>query len=337
MPQCNNSKGLRDSLGRQEALPGLGEAVITRDDVLAARRRINSYVRRTPLLRPETRTAPLWLKCEFLQHTGVFKARGAFNRLLAARERGELDPSAGVVIASGGNAGLANAYAAATLGVSATVFVPETAPLVKVDGIREYGADVHQVGTEYAEAAEAAIDYAKTRGALLSHAYDQLEVAAGAGTLAEEIFEDEPSIQTLIVAVGGGGLYAGIAAAAGDRAHVVAVEPFGCPTLHAALEVGHPVDVAVSGVAADSLGARRIGAIAFGIASRVAPTSVLVDDDAIVSARLQLWRSCRIPAEHGAATAFAALTSGAYQPARGERLAVVVCGANTDVRTLEPE
>jgi threonine dehydratase len=337
MPQCNNSRGLRDSLGRQEALPGLGEAVITRDDVLAARRRINSYVRRTPLLRPEPRTAPLWLKCEFLQHTGVFKARGAFNRLLAARERDELDPSAGVVIASGGNAGLANAYAAATLGVSATVFVPETAPLVKIDRIREYGAEVRQVGTEYADAAEAAIDHAKTRGALLSHAYDQLEVAAGAGTLAEEILEDEPSIQTLIVAVGGGGLYAGVAAAAGDRAHVVAVEPFGCPTLHAALDAGHPVDVDVSGVAADSLGARRIGEIAFGIASRVAPTSVLVDDDAIISARLQLWRSYRIPAEHGAATAFAALTSGAYQPARGEGLAVVVCGANTDVRTLEPE
>jgi threonine dehydratase len=290
--------------------------VITRDDVLAARRRINGYVRRTPLLRPETRTAPLWLKCEFLQHTGVFKARGAFNRLLAARERGELDPSAGVVIASGGNAGLANGYAAATLGV---------------------GAEVRQVGAEYADASEAAIEYAKSRGALLSHAYDHLEVAAGAGTLAEEIFEDEPSIQTLIVAVGGGGLYAGIAAAAGDRAHVVAVEPFTCPTLHAALEAGHPVDVAVSGVAADSLGARRIGEIAYGIASRVAPTSLLVDDDAIVSARLELWRSYRIPAEHGAATAFAALTSGAYQPARGERLAVVVCGANTDVRTLEPE
>ena len=291
--------------------------MITRDDVLAARRRINGYVRRTPLLRPETRNAPLWLKCEFLQHTGVFKTRGAFNRLLAARERGELDPSAGVVIASGGNAGLANAYAAATLGVSATVFVPETAPLVKIDRIREYGAEVRQVGAEYAEASEAAIEYAKTRGSLLSHAYDHLEVAAGAGTLAEEIFEDEPSIQTLIVAVGGGGLYAGIAAAARDRAHVVAVEPFSCPTLHAALGAGRPVDVAVSGVAADSLGARRIGEIAYGIASRVAPTSVLVDDDAIVSARLQLWRSYRIPAEHGAATAFAALTSGAYQPARG--------------------
>ncbi len=337
MPQCNNSRGLRDSLGRQEALPGLGEAVITRDDVLAAHRRINSYVRRTPLLRPEPRTAPLWLKCEFLQHTGVFKARGAFNRLLAARERDELDRSAGVVIASGGNAGLANAYAAATLGVSATVFVPETAPLVKIDRIREYGAEVRQVGAEYAEASEAAIEFAKTRGALLSHAYDHLEVAAGAGTLAEEIFEDEASIQTLIVAVGGGGLYAGIAAAARDRAHVVVVEPFTCPTLHAALDAGHPVDVAVSGVAADSLGARRIGEIAYGIASRVAPTSVLVDDDAIVSARLQLWRSYRIPAEHGAATAFAALTSGAYRPSPGERVAVIVCGANTDVRTLDPE
>jgi threonine dehydratase len=279
----------------------------------------------------------VWLKCEFLQHTGVFKARGAFNRLLAARERGELDSSAGVVIASGGNAGLANAYAAATLGVHAAVFVPETAPPVKVERIRQYGAEVHHVGTEYAEASEAAIDYAKVRGALLSHAYDQLEVAAGAGTLAEEILEDEPGIETIVVAVGGGGLYAGIAAAARDRARVVAVEPFGCPTLHAALDAGRPVDVPVSGVAADSLGARRVGQIAFSIASQVTPISVLVSDEDIVAARLQLWRDYRIPAEHGAAAAFAALSSGAYQPVEAERVAIVVCGANTDVRTLEPE
>lgn len=311
--------------------------MITRADVLAARERVSRYVRRTPLLLSETQTEPLWLKCEFLQHTGVFKVRGAFNRLLAARERGELDASVGVVVASGGNAGLANAYAAATLGVRATVFVPRTAPLVKIDRIREYGADVREVGSEYAEASEAAIDYAKTQGALLSHAYDQLEIAAGAGTLAEEMFEDEPDIQTIIVAVGGGGLYAGIAAAAAGRARIIAVEPTSCPTLHAALDAGQAVDVSVSGVAADSLGARRIGEIAFSIASRVTPTSVLVDDDAIVSARLQLWREYRIPAEHGAATAFAALKSGAYQPAPGERVAVVVCGANTDVRTLEPE
>ena len=305
--------------------------------MLTAGMRINGYVRRTPLLQVATPTGALWLKCEFLQHTGVFKARGAFNRLLAARDRGELDPSAGVVIASGGNAGLANAYAAATVGVKATVFVPETAPPVKIERIREYGADVRQVGSEYAEASEAAIEYANARGALLSHAYDQLEVAAGAGTLAEEMLEDEPSIETIVVAVGGGGLYAGIAAAAAGRARVVTVEPETCPTLHTALNVGHPVDVSVSGVAADSLGARRIGEIAFSVASRLPPTSILVEEDAIVSARLQLWREYRIPAEHGAAAAYAALSSGVYQPASGERVAVVVCGANTDVRTLEPE
>jgi threonine dehydratase len=317
--------------------PESGYAVITRDDVLAARRRINGYVRHTPLLRAEAGARPLWLKCEFLQHTGVFKARGAFNRLLTARERGELDPSAGVVIASGGNAGLANAYAAATLGVRATVFVPKTSPTVKIERIREYGADVQQIGTEYAEATQAAMDYADMRGALLSHAYDQLEIAAGAGTLAEEMLEDEPGIQTIVVAVGGGGLYAGVATAAGADVRIVAVEPFSCPTLHAALDAGHPVDVSVSGVAADSLGARRVGDIAFSVASRFSPVSVLVDDDAIVSARLQLWRDYRIPAEHGAAAAFAALSSAAYQPVRGERVAVVVCGANTDIRTLEPE
>jgi threonine dehydratase len=221
--------------------------------------------------------------------------------------------------------------------VRATVFVPRTAPAVKIERIREYGADVQQVGSEYAEASEAAIDYANLRGALLSHAYDQLEIAAGAGTLGEEMLNDEPGIETILVAVGGGGLFAGIAAAAEGRARIVAVEPFNCPTLHAALDAGRPVDVSVSGVAADSLGARRVGEIAFDIASRMRPTSVLVDDEAIVSARLQLWREYRIPAEHGAAAAFAALSSGAYQPARGERVAIVVCGANTDVRTLEPE
>jgi threonine dehydratase len=311
--------------------------VLTREDVLAAHRRIKGYVRRTPLLRAKTPSEPLWLKCEFLQHTGVFKARGAFNRLLAARARGELNPTAGVVIASGGNAGLANAYAAATLGVRATVFVPETAPSVKIERIRAYGADVKKVGSEYAEASEAATEYANMRGALLSHAYDHPEIAAGAGTLAEEMLDDEPSIETIVVAVGGGGLYAGIAAAAEGRARVVTVEPFTCPTLHAALNAGRPVDVSVSGVAADSLGARRVGEIAFSVATRVAPTSLLVDDDNIVAARLQLWREYRIPAEHGAAAAFAALSSGAYQAAAGECVAVVVCGANTDVRTLEPE
>ena len=163
-----------------------------------------------------------WLKCEFLQYTGVFKTRGAFNRQLAALERGELDPSAAVVVASGGNAG-GSRLRGGTLGVRATVFVPETAPPVKIQRIREYGADVRQTGTEYAEANEAAIDYANTRGALFCHAYDQPEIAAGAGTLAEEILEDEPGINTIVVAVGGGGLYAGVAAAAEGRARILAV------------------------------------------------------------------------------------------------------------------
>jgi threonine dehydratase len=311
--------------------------VITRDDVLAARARIYGHVRRTPVLGPATEAERLWVKCEFLQHCGVFKTRGAFNRQIAARDRGELDPSAGVVVASGGNAGLANAYAAAALGVPATVFVPETAPLVKIERIREYGAEVQQVGTEYAEAYAAAIDYANSAGALLCHAYDQLEIAAGAGTLAEEILEDEPATDTIVVAVGGGGLYAGVAAAAEDRARVVTVEPFAIPTLHAALQAGHPVDVPVSGIAADALGARRVGDIAFSVASRLPPTSVLVHDDSIIAARSQLWRQYRIAAEYGAATAFAALTCGAYQPGPGERVTVVICGANTDVRTLQPE
>ncbi|HLZ36717.1 MAG TPA: pyridoxal-phosphate dependent enzyme, partial [Mycobacteriales bacterium] len=281
---------------------------------------------------------------------GVFKTRGAFNRQLAARERGELDPSVGIVVASGGNAGLANAYAAGVLGVPATVFVPETAPEVKIKKIREYGADVRKVGAEYAEAYEAAIVHANARGALLCHAYDQPEVAAGAGTLAEEILEDEPAIDTIVVAVGGGGLFsrcrrgclfAGClfgGVAEGGRG----TRPRRCgrtardpdPVRRAAR--GSPGRRAVSGVAADSLGARRVGEIAFDIASRVRPTSVLVDEDAIVVARLRLWREYRIAAV-GAAAAFAALTSGAYTPAPGERVAVVVCGANTDVRTLEPE
>jgi threonine dehydratase len=309
--------------------------MINRSDVLGAERRIEGYVRHTPLLRGGTAAAPVWFKCEFMQHTGVFKARGAFNRLLAARERGELDPAVGVVAASGGNAGLANAYAAAVLGVPATVFVPETAPKVKVARLLAYGATVRQVGSEYAEAFAAAMEHVETSGALFCHAYDQLEIAAGAGTVAEEILRDEPAIDTVIVAVGGGGLYAGVAAAAEGRARVVAVEPFSIPTLHAALEAGHPVDVAVSGIAADSLGARRLGEIAFSMASRVPPALALVDDAAIAAARSQLWSEYRIPAEYGAAAAFAALTSGAYVPGDGERVAVIVCGANTDPCTLE--
>lgn len=305
----------------------------TRDDVLAAAERIAGRVRRTPVLALPER--PWWLKCEFLQETGVFKARGALNHQLAAAERGELDPGVGVVAVSGGNAGLAHAWAARTLGVPATVFVPTTVPAVKLARLRAYGASVRVGGAEFAEAAEAAAEHRDRTGALWCHAYDQPEVVAGAGTLALELLDDVPGLDTVVVAVGGGGLYAGVAAALAGRARVVAVEPVSIPTLHAALAAGEAVDVPVSGVAADSLGARRVGAIALEVAQRSAPVSVLVDDDAIVAARRQLWRELRVPSEHGAAAAWAGLSSGAYRPADDERVAVVVCGGNTDPRTLE--
>ncbi|MDZ5662135.1 threonine/serine dehydratase [Nocardioides sp. S-58] len=305
---------------------------ITRDDVLTAQQRIGGRIRRTPLLAPADGDG-VWLKCEHLQHCGVFKTRGAFNRQLAALESGELG-EAGIVVASGGNAGLAQAFAARALGIRGTVFVPETAPEVKVQRIRRYGADVRRAGTEYAEAYRAAVAFAEERGAAFAHAYDQPEVAAGAGTIGEEVLEDEPGIDTIVVAVGGGGLYAGIAAAVRGRARVVAVEPERIPTLHAALAAGHPVDVEVSGIAADSLGARRVGDLAFAAAQAEAPVSVLVSDEAIAAARTHLWDEYRIASEHGAATALAGLLSSAYVPSDGERVAVVVCGANTDPGTL---
>ncbi|WP_200948047.1 threonine/serine dehydratase [Nocardioides sp. Soil774] len=306
--------------------------LLTRDEVLAARERLGGRVRRTPLLAPSASDA-VWLKCEFLQHCGVFKTRGAFNRQLTGLERDEIG-DAGIVVASGGNAGLAQAFAAHELGIRATVFVPETAPAVKVERIRSYGADVRLVGTEYAEAQQAALELARVHGAAYAHAYDQPEVAAGAGTLAEEVLEDEPDLDTIVVAVGGGGLYAGVAASVRGRARVVAVEPERIPTLHDAIAAGRPVDVEVSGVAADALGARRVGDLAFAAAEAEPPVSVLVAEDAIIEARDRLWSDFRIVSEHGAATAYAAILSGAYTPGPGERVAVVVCGANTDLTTL---
>ena len=310
--------------------------MITLADIEAARRRTAAYVRRTPVLQADPiGESRVWFKAEFLQRCGVFKTRGAFNRQLAARERDELDPAVGIVTASGGNAGLANAFAAATLRIPATVFVPETAPQIKVDRLRGYGACVRQVGAEYAEAYDAAQQYVATTGALFCHAYDQPEIAAGAGVIGWEIMEDLPEVDTIVVAVGGGGLYAGVATVA--HAHgvrVVAVEPTSIPTLRAALDAGTPIDIPVSGVAADSLGARRIGNEAFAVATAAAPVSALVTDTAILDARDGLWNDYRIPAENGAAAAYAALLAGVYRPAAGERVAVIVCGANTDPHSL---
>lgn len=310
--------------------------MITRTDVEAAQGRIVGRVRRSPLLAVgDAFGGSGWFKLEHLQHTGSFKARGAFNRILSASEEGSLDPSVGVVVASGGNAGLANAFAARALGIPATVFVPANAPTVKVEKLRTYGANVVQRGNEYAAAYEAAIEHVQLTGAVYCHAYDQPAIVAGAGTLGLEILEDlAGKVDTIVLAVGGGGLMAGVAAATDGSARVVGVEPLTIPTLHTALAEGAPTDVSVSGIAADSLGARRVGDIAYEVATRAGVQSVLVDDDDIVQARQLLWDEYRIVVEHGAATALAALTSGAYQPADGERFAIVLCGANTDPATL---
>jgi threonine dehydratase len=238
------------------------------------------------------------------------------------------------VVASGGNAGLANAYAAAQLGVPATVFVPAAAPPVKVRKLEAIGANVIQGGAEYAEAYQAAVAHARETGAVYCHAYDQPEIAAGAGAVGTELLEQIAGVDTVLVGVGGGGLMAGIAAAVEGFVKVVGVEPENAPTLHAALAAGEPVDVAVSGVAADSLGARRVGDIGFSVAVRTGVESVLVSDTGIIAARSLLWNDYRVVVEHGAAAAYAALTSGAYEPRAGERVAVVLCGANTDPANL---
>jgi threonine dehydratase len=315
--------------------------VISVHDVEAARTRIAGHVRRTPVtvlgvgdLLPGLEVS---LKLEQLQHTGSFKARGALNRVLSAAERGELGP-AGVVAASGGNAGLAVAYAAARQGVAARVYVPTTAPAVKVARLRELGAEVVQVGDRYALAYEAAVADAHEVGALFCHAYDQPEICAGQGTLALELHEQlDGNVDTVLVAVGGGGLMAGVAAALEGRARVVGVEPSTVPTFAAAVTAGEPVDVPVSGVAADSLGATRLGDLAWEVAGRTGIRSVVVTDDDVIHARRLLWERLRLVVEHGGATAVAALLSGAYRPEGDERVAAVLCGANTAPDDLMPE
>lgn len=311
--------------------------MITRADVEAATHRIAARVRRTPVAEMDPGAfAPagrVWLKLEFFQHSGSFKARGAFNRILAAAETGEL-PAEGVIAASGGNAGLAVAYAAKSLDIPAEVYVPTTAPLVKVTKLGALGATVVQHGTEYAEAYEAASKRAANTGALFCHAYDQPEVCAGQGSVGLELLEQLGQVDTVVLAVGGGGLMAGVATAVQGQARVVGVEPETIPTLRGALVAGHPVDIEVSGIAADSLGARRIGTIAYEVAIRTGVRSVLVTDDAIVAARRWLWEHYRIVVEHGTAAALAAVRSGAYRPAAGERLAILLCGANTDPTDL---
>jgi threonine dehydratase len=278
----------------------------------------------------------VWLAHEYLQHTGSFKARGALNFLVAHRQAGALPPT-GVTIASGGNAALACAWAARREGVPATVFVPETAPAVKVAALHALGATVRQVGSEYAEAAAACAEFAARTGALASHAYDHPLIAAGAGTLLDEIYAQLPALDTIVVAAGGGGLFAGVATAAAEHGiRSVAVEPRHCHALHAALAAGEPVDAPVDSIAADALGARRATGMAVRAALGRDARSVLVDDADIVAARRDLWRDRRIAVEWGGATALAAVTSEppSYAPGLGEQVCVVLCGANTDPADL---
>ncbi|MEF2524851.1 MULTISPECIES: serine/threonine dehydratase [Streptomyces] len=297
--------------------------------VRAAAARIAGAVRPTAVV---PAGGGVWYALEHLQHTGSFKARGAHNFLAAHRAAGTL-PDAGVTIASGGNAGLACAWAARAQSVPATVFLPATAPRIKVDRLRGYGADVRLVGERYAEAQAACAEFAARSGALASHAYDHPLIAAGAGTLLEEVRAALPGLDAIVVAVGGGGLLAGVATAAREHGvRVTAAEPEGCRALSAALEAGRPVDVPVDSVAADSLGATRVSADALAAARAGGVRSVLVPDAAITSARRMLWEEHRIVVEPGAATALAAVRA-AREPL-GERIAVVLCGANTDPSDL---
>jgi threonine dehydratase len=307
------------------------------DAIRRAHERIAPWIRRTPLMRGEGAAfgaKELVLKLELHQHAGSFKTRGAYNHLLSRAV-----PASGVTAASGGNHGVAVALAARRLGHPARVFVPEISSPVKVAAIRAQGADVVVGGARYADAQAACDAYANASGALLIHPFDAVETLEGTGTVALEWEEDAtrlglPAIDTVLVAAGGGGLVAGMAAYWLRRVRVVAVEPEGSCCLRAALEAGHPVDVTVESVAADSLGARRTGDLVFAVAREAVDRVVLVPDDAITLAQRTLWSDYRIASEPGGAAAFGALVSGRYLPEAGERVGVLVCGGNVDPKLL---
>ena len=311
---------------------------MSRSEIESAAARFNAgyshFIRRTPLWQLPGKAfgiecAEVWLKLEQFQVGGSFKARGMLNRLLSNPV-----PESGVIVASGGNAGIATAAAAKALGVKCEVFVPTVSSAMKQAKLRELGAQVVVTGAVYAEALEACLARQKETGALLTHAYDQPEVVAGAGTLAKEIEEQGGLPDSVLVSVGGGGLIAGIAAWFEQRARVVALEPELAPTLHAARNAGEPVDVAVSGVAADSLGAKRIGGIAWTITQRHVKESLLLPDAAIRDAQLWLWKQMKLAVEPAAALGLAALQTGAYRPRPDEKVCLVICGANLDPATL---
>jgi threonine dehydratase len=296
-----------------------------KDKISAAATRIGPYTVKTPVLDylGFGLDYPVSLKLEHMQRTGSFKARGAFNTLLSSDV-----PSAGVVAASGGNHGAAVAYAAKTLGYRAKIFVPEFAGPAKIALIRRCGADLTVVKGEYANALDAAKKYEAESGAMQIHAYDALPTVAGQGTVFQEWDSQGLDADTVLIAVGGGGLIAGAFAWFGTNRHVVAIEPKAAPTLNAALAANMPVDVAVGGVAANALGARKIGTICFELAKTNNTQSVTVTEEAIVSAQKSLWQETRQLVEPAAAAALSALISGAYRPEKDERVAVLICGGN---------
>jgi threonine dehydratase len=302
---------------------------ISRERIAATEALIRRYLRWTPLLKADLADfglapAPLIFKLEMLQHSGSFKARGAFANLLLRKP-----PPAGIVAASGGNHGAAVAYAAQRLGVPATIFVPDITSPAKAERIRNYGARLVIAGARYADALAASEAHVAATGAMAVHAYDQAETLLGQGSVGMELEQDAPEIETLLVAVGGGGLIGGIAAWYGRRIRIVAVEPEAAPTLYTALKAGRPVDAPAGGIAADSLAPRRVGELMFPIARDNAADVVLVTDDAIRQAQEALWSNLRLVTEPGGAAAFAALLSRRYKPQAGERVAVLLCGANT--------
>jgi threonine dehydratase len=297
---------------------------------------IAPYIRVTPVV--DTSGADFGLpafaltfKLEQLQHAGSFKTRGAFANLLLRDP-----PGAGVAAASGGNHGAAVAYAAMRLRLPARIFVPTVSSPAKIDRIRSYGADLTVVGARYAEALAASMEWAAISGALQVHAFDQVETLAGQGSLGRELSMQAPNLDTILVAVGGGGLIGGLAAWYQSSVRIVAVEPEGAPTLAEALKAGRPVDAPTGSVAADSLAPRRVGELMFPIATAHVDRVVLVTDEAIQRAQQALWEGMRIVAEPGGSAAFAALLSRAYEPAEGERVGVVISGANTTAVDFAP-
>jgi threonine dehydratase len=302
---------------------------VTRAAIERTYETIKPHVRRTPVLGVDGADlglpgVPLVLKLELTQHAGSFKTRGAFANLLT-----RMVPAAGVAAASGGNHGAAVAYAAMRLGHKARIFVPTISSPAKIARIRSYGADLAVGGDTYAEALAGCERWTAESGALPVHAFDQAETMLGQGSVGLECESQAPDLDTLLVAVGGAGLIGGIAAWYEGRIRVVGVEPRLAPTLTMALAAGTPVDAPTGGIAADSLAPRRIGAQVFPIVQRHVAQCVLVEDEAIARAQRALWDTVRIVAEPGAAAPLAALIGRVYRPAKGERVGVLVSGANT--------